>query len=373
MATYTLTINIEAALTAHIGDSGNTSISPAGHMWYSVQKDNEKPKEFGFASVSGKPFDSGRIATNDGQAYVGNPAYSRTIEISEEQYNKLLNPPSGFNTDKYDVVANNCISFTWEALKNVGFETSDFKGAFYPEQNSKYIDELFDNPSKFKDNAENQYNKYPTSINELGKTPPNNYPAQILDSIKVAIIAEVGLGIYGWEKMFDFLGNELNNFLDKITPQWIKDIIAQLYDPIALDLDGDGKISIISANDGSVYFDHDCDGVAFRSSWVSSNDGVLVFDRNLNGKIDNGSELFGNFTPKNNGEFATDGFNALSDFDTNSDGIISNLDDKFKDLRIWQDLNSDGISQENELKSLSELEIESINLNNFTNLNLFVA
>ncbi|MSN97156.1 hypothetical protein F1B92_08285, partial [Campylobacter sp. FMV-PI01] len=300
MATYTLTINIEAALTAHIGDSGNTSISPAGHMWYSVQKDNEKPKEFGFASVSGKPFDSGRIATNDGQAYVGNPAYSRTIEISEEQYNKLLNSPSGFNTDKYDVVANNCISFTWESLKNAGFETSDFKGAFYPEQNSKYIDELFDNPSKFKDNAENQYNKYPTSINELGKTPPNNYPAQILDSIKVAIIAEVGLGIYGWEKMFDFLGNELNNFLDFIAPQWIKDIIAQLYDPLALDLDGDGAISLIADKTGSVYFDHYCDGVAFRSSWVSPNDGILVFDRNNNGLIDNGSELFGNFTPLSN-------------------------------------------------------------------------
>ena len=145
------------------------------------------------------------------------------------------------------------------------------------------------------------------------------------------------------------------------------------YDPIALDLDADGAISVISANDGSVYFDYDCDGVAFRSSWISSNDGLLVFDRNNNGTIDNGSELFGNFTPKDNGEFAKDGFNALSSFDTNQDGIISNLDENFDKLQIWQDSNSNGISESNELKSLSEFNIESLNLNKFTNLNLFVA
>ena len=150
---------------------------------------------------------------------------------------------------------------------------------------------------------------------------------------------EAGMGaignfLDGINNNMEGFSNGLYGFIDKITPQWIKDIIAQLYDPIALDLDGDGAISVIGANDGSVYFDHDCDGVAFRSSWVSSNDGILVFDRNLNGKIDNGSELFGNFTPKFDGNLATDGFNALSDFDTNNDGIISNLDDKFTNLNL---------------------------------------
>ena len=40
----------------------------------------------------------------------------------------------------------------------------------------------------------------------------------------------------------------------------------QLYDPLALDLDGDEAISLINAKDGSVYFDHNGDGVKFRSS-----------------------------------------------------------------------------------------------------------
>ena len=41
--------------------------------------------------------------------------------------------------------------------------------------------------------------------------------------------------------------------------------------------------------------------------------------------------------------------------------------------QIWQDSNSNGVSETNELKSLSELGIESLNLNKFTNLNLLVA
>ena len=59
--------------------------------------------------------------------------------------------------------------------------------------------------------------------------------------------------------------------------------------------------------------------------------------------------------------------------DSNNDGIISNLDENFDKLQIWQDSNSNGVSETNELKSLSELGIESLNLNKFTNLNLLVS
>ena len=48
--------------------------------------------------------------------------------------------------------------------------------------------------------------------------------------------------------------------------------------------------------------------------------------------------------------------------DSNNDGIISNLDENFDKLQIWQDSNSNGVSETNELKSLSELGIKSLNL-----------
>ena len=154
-----------------------------------------------------------------------------------------------------------------------------------------------------------------------------------------------------------------------------------IYDPLALDLNGDGKIGInpvsITASDkksgsnnnesGGAYFDHNGDGVSHKSSWISKEDGILAYDRNGNGKIDDGGELFGNFTQikdkDGNQRLAKDGYEALKEFDSNNDGLIDNKDDKFKDLKIWQDANSNGISDEGELKSLDELGIASLSLN----------
>lgn len=134
------------------------------------------------------------------------------------------------------------------------------------------------------------------------------------------------------------------------------------YDPLVLDLNGDSKISTINRNDSNSYFNHDGDNIKYRTSWIGKEDGILVIDKNGNGTIDNGSELFGNFTTKNNGDMANNGFEALKDYDTNGDLIIDYRDDKFSELRVWQDLNSDGISQSNELKTLKEVGISRLNL-----------
>ena len=138
-------------------------------------------------------------------------------------------------------------------------------------------------------------------------------------------------------------------------------------DPLALDIDGDGKISTISLKNSKAYFDHSRDGIARKTSWVAPNDGLLVFDKNENGLIDNGNELFGDSTQilsaGNAITYAKNGYEALCKLDSNNDGIISDLDDAFSKLKVWQDLNSDGISQSSELKSLSELDIKSLNLN----------
>ncbi|MCZ6106247.1 DUF2974 domain-containing protein, partial [Campylobacter ureolyticus] len=147
-----------------------------------------------------------------------------------------------------------------------------------------------------------------------------------------------------------------------LDPYTLPNIFSQVYDPLTLDLNGDGKISTLNLSDG-VYFDHNKDGVAFKSSWIGKEDGILVFDKNNNGLIDNGSELFGNFTEIEESKFAINGYHALSLQDSNNDGKIDSLDENFSKLKIWQDLNSDGISQANELKTLEEHGIKSISLN----------
>ncbi len=131
--------------------------------------------------------------------------------------------------------------------------------------------------------------------------------------------------------------------------------------PLILDLNGDGVTSTF-IYDTKSYFDLDNDGLKERTGWVQSGDGLLVLDKNSNGIIDNGNELFGNYTKDVTGVYDDNGFDALSQYDTNNDGIIDSSDDVYSVLQIWQDANSDGVTDAGELHSLSELGVASINL-----------
>ena len=131
-------------------------------------------------------------------------------------------------------------------------------------------------------------------------------------------------------------------------------------DPLALDLDGDGIETVRESGLGGVLFDSDADGVRTATGWVAPDDGFLVLDRNASGTIDDGSELFGDQTSVADGGVATDGFDALATLDENADGKIDAADSPFDELRVWQDLNQDGVSQSGELSTLAALGIESL-------------
>ncbi|OBX63737.1 hypothetical protein A9Z63_04255 [Moraxella lacunata] len=143
----------------------------------------------------------------------------------------------------------------------------------------------------------------------------------------------------------------------------------QYYDPIILDLDGNGVGTVSKFGYHGVLFDHDGDGVATATGWVDKSDGLLVRDVNGDGKINDGSELFGDNTRLANGELATSGMEALADLDDNGDGVIDANDKAFAQLKVWQDKNGDGISSDDELMSLAELGIEKIDLNNKETVN----
>jgi len=142
--------------------------------------------------------------------------------------------------------------------------------------------------------------------------------------------------------------------------------VPRYVDPLALDLNGDG-IKTVSANSG-ITFDFDGDGLKTGTGWLNAEDGFLVLDRNNNGTIDNGGELFGVDTVKSDGALAKNGFDALRDLDTDGNGVFDAYDALFEQVRVWQDKNQDGISQVDELKTLTELGISSIHLeSNSTN------
>jgi hypothetical protein len=135
-------------------------------------------------------------------------------------------------------------------------------------------------------------------------------------------------------------------------------------DPLVIDLDNDG-IETVGISAG-VLFDHNADGIKTGTGWLKPDDGFLVLDRNGNGTIDSGRELFGVDTVLSNGLYAPDGFTALADLDTNGDHVFNAADAQFANVRVWRDLNQDGVSQANELFTLASLGITAIDLNAHT-------
>jgi len=156
----TLTINIAAAETP-VASGGR---SRAGHMWYSIAADNTTTASYGFApdrDHQGPPWGmwgDGKVYPDDDSVYQRPRAYTRTISITQDQYDHLKEFGNdvqsaaiagsasihGFSTS-YTFNKNSCIDFVWTALQYSGLSPTHYEGAIAPEGNIAPINRLLNN------------------------------------------------------------------------------------------------------------------------------------------------------------------------------------------------------------------------------------
>lgn len=264
------------------------------------------------------------------------PDISISIPVTEAQYQAALifaEANDGI-TNNYGLLDQNCVTFVDNVFAAAGLDTNLWRAELESQggiPGARPI-EVIIGP----DTARDLQWRY-LSIWELEglSLPPESFPADTPIAISwpsrpfhdIRSMAEIeGWGVEGWSV------EPWQDAYDQFQ------YAAPFTTPLVLDLNGDG-IELTSVNGATAFFDVGVDGFAEATGWVAADDGLLVLDVNGNGRIDNGSELFGDQTGH------AHGFLALAQHDDNGDGVIDASDAVFGQLRIWQDLNQDGISQ----------------------------
>ena len=97
----------------------------------------------------------------------------------------------------------------------------------------------------------------------------------------------------------------------------------QTCDPLVINLDG----SVASVSDQKFMFDIDADGILDEVSQLNAGSGYLALDKNGDGKINDGSELFG--------PHSGNGFADLAKYDEDGNGWIDENDAIWEKLLIW--------------------------------------
>lgn len=362
MAEATVTIYITDRGTALV-DAGNgqPGESSVGHMWYVLNDGNGNSYSYGFApdqNHHGSPFAPGAVYRNDISNYQ-NPDFSRTIKISQEQFDVMRdfgeNPfVEGRFDSQYNGVTNSCIDFTWRALELGGLNPAGFQGDIWPTHN---IDDVMNignlslKSTKGKGDLGGAFDLLmllgvvddaPIIANTLSvqtnikTTPSGNQTPDATSSISADnrtlgatsdykfgstsgnVNTDSGLLAVAYDLSTDGIrpGN-FNLSLGSPTDSFIKSYGSLGFsagtggsllntgstnllswtptDPLVLDLNGDG-VKLTNFTDAPVLFDADNDGGSKeQTGWVSAEDGIVVHDVNADGVINNIAETLSEY------------------------------------------------------------------------------
>jgi hypothetical protein len=124
--------------------------------------------------------------------------------------------------------------------------------------------------------------------------------------------------------------------------------------PVAIPLrENLSRAEMVEAN-GAI-FDLDGTGRKLRWQWLKPSAAWLVYNHNGSGRIDSAVQMFGNRTFM---LFLQNGYEAMSLLDDDGNGWLEGRE--LEHLALWQDLNSNGISEPDEVLPLSSWGIKAL-------------
>lgn len=123
------------------------------------------------------------------------------------------------------------------------------------------------------------------------------------------------------------------------------DFIA-MCDPLVINLDDD----VVGLSDQKFFFDLNMDGIEEEVSTLETGNAFLSLDKNNDGKINDGSELFG--------AASGNGFADLAQYDEDGNGWIDEADSVYDKLKVWVK----DASGEDQLYTLKEKNVGAIYL-----------
>jgi hypothetical protein len=130
-------------------------------------------------------------------------------------------------------------------------------------------------------------------------------------------------------------------------------------DPLMINL-GPGAIALSSPAQG-VSIDLKGTGQAERVSWpLQPALAAFLVNDSANGGAIGPAQLFGNYTVGPDGKTAVNGYEALRKYDRNGDGAIDANDAIWPSLKLWTDLNRNGLADPGELVPLAQAGIVRI-------------
>lgn len=146
--------------------------------------------------------------------------------------------------------------------------------------------------------------------------------------------------------------------LMKLGLDWQEVYIGGPYQPIVFDLGDDGLDLISVENSKVVLKGDDQNAPLMRVGWVDGQDGILAIDRNGDGQISRMSEI----SFRHEKEGAQTDLEGLAGLDSNKDGVINAKDARWGELKMWRDVNENGLGKGKEIVSLDEAGISEIEL-----------